>query len=243
MADDAAKLNDEITKLKAAVATAEQRSTDLGSQVATLQKQLARATSVAQLATADHEHYAWLGDDASREAFLGKSRADRDADMKAAIIHTSPDGTTYRRGEEKLVKAIKAHEETIAELAKSKSATDDAELAKAVSTDMANLPEKQEVRAIVLKAIRKIDKAEDRTAALAFLKSVDTGYATLLKNRGVGGGNPDNEGDVINKVNALAKTLRTADPKLSTEQAVAKVWEDNPELYAEYERQQREARN
>ena len=36
------------------------------------------------------------------------------------------------------------------------------------------------------------------------------------------------------KVDAIAKELRKDDPKLTKEQAIAKAWDENPDLYTEY---------
>ena len=42
-------------------------------------------------------------------------------------------------------------------------------------------------------------------------------------------------GDTVDKVNAIAKSLLEADPSLTHEQAIAKAWENNPDLIMKYE--------
>lgn len=42
-------------------------------------------------------------------------------------------------------------------------------------------------------------------------------------------------GNTVDKVNAIAKSILEADPTLTREQAIAKAWDNNPELIMEYE--------
>lgn len=42
-------------------------------------------------------------------------------------------------------------------------------------------------------------------------------------------------GGPVEKIEAVASEIQKADPTMSREEAVAKAWEDNPELLAEYE--------
>lgn len=214
----------EIAKLKAQMATMvaiEARD----AEVAGIKKQLARADGVAVLPAADRDHYAWLGTDAARDSFLGKSRADRDAEIKASVIHTEDDGTLYRVGEEKVVKQLKANDELRKQVAESQAAAEGSELAKAVTLDMGNLPDKPATRTIVLKAVRAIKDPEERKVALAFVKSINVGYGELMKTRGHGGGNPDDPSDPLTEIATIAKALRAADPTLSEAVALGKAWE------------------
>lgn len=84
----------------------------------------------------------------------------------------------------------------------------------------------------VLKSLGETDPE-----ALKAVEKVLAGAETMARKAKLFGeigalGGTDN--DTITKIEGVAKGLQESDPKLSPEQALAKAWELNPTLYAEY---------
>jgi hypothetical protein len=233
--DIAKQLSAEIDALKSKLAATEQRELVLKGQVDDLNKSLARSKVVGSLTGKDRDHYLFLTDEQSRDAFVAKSRTARDEEIKAAIIHEAADGTVYRVGQEPLAKAVKDGEELRKMLKERDESTEDVEIAKAAGVELSNLPEK-DAHVTLMKAVRSIP-TDKRGPVTKMLSTMNKAYTSLFKNRGAGGTDVDADTDAIAKMKVKAGELRTADPKLTEGQAFAKAAELNPELYSEYLKQ------
>lgn len=93
----------------------------------------------------------------------------------------------------------------------------------------------------VFKRVAQVSK-EDYDKLEALLKAADEQLVQnniLLKEVGAGGANSV-EQPAWEKVEAAAKELVAADSTMTQEQAIAKVLQDNPDLYAEYQKESME---
>ena len=112
-----------------------------------------------------------------------------------------------------------------------------------VAAEYKSLPVKPDTFGPLLKRAEATLTAEDFIELTRVLKVGDTALKTsnLFKEQGSGG--HDAGGDALARVNAAATELRKSDSNLSRQQAVAKVLEANPALYAEYQADRRAARS
>lgn len=130
--------------------------------------------------------------------------------------------------------------ESEAEVIKLRIAQRDAEFTKRAAEQYAHVPIKPEVLGPVLRKIadgEKLDEKEQETLGKALAAN---GQAhRLLEEMGVSGG--DAEGSALAKAQAKADEFRKADPKLTPEQALAKVYQEDRGLRRAVEDEESEA--
>lgn len=110
-----------------------------------------------------------------------------------------------------------------------------------VAKKYAPLGEDPEELAKTLYALKKSDNPANYEAYIKVLdRSLDLVNKTGLFAEIGKSGRGEAGGSVEAKIEAAASELQKSDPRLSRSQAVAKAWENHPELVAEYEREYRQ---
>lgn len=103
------------------------------------------------------------------------------------------------------------------------------ELSKRAETDFANLPGTPEEKGKILKSLESLPE-EEREPVLQILRAGNEAMKATMAP--VGKNSTTSVGGAWGKIESLAKSL--VSPTLTKEKAVAKVIEDNPELYDAY---------
>lgn len=166
-------------------------------QIAALKAEMEKMSQVAALSTAHKAFYDSIsGDDVakSREAFMAKSDAERDAEIKKAedeklaadpVVYTAKDGTEYRKSDDpRLVKMAKDRDQDRAEALKLRMDAIDAGLEKRAETELQYLPGDLEVRKAMLAAVDGIENETVRKSALDALKAHNAKLAPAFETIG-----------------------------------------------------------
>lgn len=166
-------------------------------QIAALKAEMEKMSQVAALSTAHKAFYDSIsGDDVakSREAFMAKSDAERDAEIKKAedeklaadpVVFTAKDGTEYRKSDDpRLVKMAKDRDQDRAEALKLRMDAIDASLEKRAETELQYLPGDLEVRKAMLAAVDGIENETVRKSALDALKAHNAKLAPAFETIG-----------------------------------------------------------
>tara|TARA_R110000764_G_scaffold36736_1_gene81958 strand:+ start:24538 stop:25860 length:1323 start_codon:yes stop_codon:yes gene_type:complete len=198
-------------------------------QLQEITKRAERAEAVSELNDAQRGIFKSL-DEAGQAAFLALSPDARQAEVaKAADVNAVVevvDGVEYRKSDDpRLLQLAKsAASEKALRLAGEEKAKD-ADLRK--RAEALHLPGTVEVRMSVLKGIDSLP-ADEQAPALEALAASDAGLAEAFKRQGTSA-----VPSSINELEAIAKSLRAADPSLSPEQATANAL-STPEGEAAY---------
>ena len=181
---------------------------------------VARAEAVAELSDAQRGIFKSL-DAEGQDAFLALT-----PDAREGEVTKSLDGVEYRKSDDPRLLAL-------AKSAASEKALRIAGEVTAKAADLRkraealHLPGTVEVRMSILKGIDSLP-ADEQGPALESLAAQDAGMAKAFESRGTSA--VPSSG---NELNDIAKSIRTADPSLSVEQAMAKAL-DTPEGAAAY---------
>ena len=166
-------------------------------QIAALKAEMEKMSQVAALSTAHKAFYDSIsGDDVakSREAFMAKSDAERDAEIKKAedaklaadpVVFTADDGTEYRKSDDpRLVQMAKSRDEDRKETTRLRNLALDADLEKRAESDLQYLPGDIEVRKAMLSAVDGIEDETMRKSALNALKAHNAKLAPAFETVG-----------------------------------------------------------
>ena len=179
-------------------------------QIATLTKQLAEVqmeVAIGKLSTKHAKHMAALTSDDAKKAFMAKSPEDKDAACATAETEKALDPQT-------VVALTKAQTE-IADLHK-RIATFEADKELATFRKRASDIGLGDAQAEMLLKASKGDQTEfDKLLAVVKAATEAARTGSVFKEFGGIGGNGAGGGQAAAEVNALAETLRKADPKLS----------------------------
>ena len=197
-------------------------------------KLTARAERAEKLATLSDDQKALIAkmDAEAQDGFLALEPEARvalvaKAAEENAVVYTAKDGTEYRKSDDaRLVALAKSADDERAK----RVATEDAAATvtlKAQADEFAHLPGTLETRMAILKGVNSLDE-EPRKAALESLKAQDTELAEAFKRAGTSAAPSKDD-----PLEAIAKKLRDADPKLPKEQSVADAL-NTPEGAAAY---------
>lgn len=244
-----ANVGDHIAKKENQMADELKKVADLETQVADLTKKLeastantAELTLKASMSDIEKNYYEGL-DDAAKKSFTALSAEDRLKKAKLAkaekeagdeMLKTA-DGVEIRKsvvGEASFA-ILKSQEARIAkqdeDLKKANEATAMVEFTKRAETEVAHLPGEAIAKAQVFKAVSVLPEDVRKTLD-AMLKAGDAAIKMAFDKVGGRGGEvvPNSPEDQVNK---KAEELRKADATLTQAQAIAKVYNDHPELY------------
>jgi len=137
----------------------------------------------------------------------------------------APEAVAYIKAiSDKLVDAVKSEKDSTARIATLEKASKE----KSIVDDLSKYAASIDIPA-VSKMLMSADEAT-ATTIHSMLKQLDTVSDHLTKSLGVSSLPADSSGS-FGKAEVLAKALRTVNPSLSKDQALAKVWQDNPDLY------------
>lgn len=232
MPDDAKKISDlekSVADLTAALAAEKDKT-------AKAEAAKAQAETVAKFSTDEREFFE-KADDKGKAEFLADKPEARAA--KVALAKSSDetfkmaDGTTIRKSEvgAPAFAVMKSQEARIAkqaeDLAKSNDAVALAGFTKRATDEMAHLPGEVVAKAALLKAIDGIGEEEKKTLKAivdAGEKMAKAGFDKIGR-----GGDPE-KGSAKAEATAKAAEIRKSDAKLTEDQAMAKVYADNPTL-------------
>ena len=130
--------------------------------------------------------------------------------------------------------ALEAALERMEKLEKSLAMQEFTEIAK----KYAPLGEKEEELAQTLYEMKKSNEANYKAYINILDKSLDmVEKSGIFKEIGKSGAAYGSTRGTVEKVEAIANEIRKSNPEMSHEAAVAKAWETNPELIAEYEKE------
>lgn len=206
-------------------------------ELAELKKANARLTKLSELSDVQKAHVAKL-DDEGKDKFLSLDTKGREVEMTKAlekdrVVYTSEDGQEFRKSDDPRLVAMAKHLDAERQARRdSEKQLREENLAKRAS-ELKHLPGTDESKVSLLEAIDALP-VEKRKGALEMLKAQDAANATGFQTRGVRGepksGSPESE------IDALAKSMREKNPKLTEAQAMVKALE-TPEgraLYAKH---------
>lgn len=158
------------------------------------------------------------------------SEEDRDEDETEKSCGTKKACDTKKSADPQLAAAL----ERLETLEKSLAMNEFTEIAK----KYAPLGEKEDELAQTLYEMKKSNEANYDAYIAVLDKSLGlvekSGIFTEIGKSGAAYGS---SGGTLGKVEAIASEIQKADPAISREAAIAKAWETNPELIAEYERE------
>lgn len=126
-------------------------------------------------------------------------------------------------------------------LAKEKEAREDSERltkAKDITKDLPNTKAED-----VAKVLKSMPDQASADLYIATLKSSAEAakLVELTKERGSNGGSNSRAGTAYEKAEKMASELVSKDSKMTKDGALSKVWNDNPQLYEQYEQERRRA--
>ena len=206
----------------------------------TVQAENQRLTAIVGLSTEERAHFDALPED-MRSTFLGKSAADRRAEIVAKndadpVAYTTTDGVEIRKSQgEAVISIAKSNDELRKANAELIKAREQANLEKRVKEELPNLSASVQARVELLKAVDAIENGDVQKAALAALKSADNAIKGAYRTLGHGGGlgEPSSDEDSLDK---MAKSIQEKEPNLSFEQAYAKALTspEGREIYRKY---------
>lgn len=204
--------------------------TAFNEKIAEIEAKLARQTSVAELNDAEKAHFLTLDADA-QDGFLAKSADKRKVvldDLAEAakdldpVVYTTSDGIELRKSDNAaLVAMAKKNDELAAKNAKLETAAIDAELAKRVDNEFANLPGTQAVKVAMLKALEEIEGDDERQEALVVMKAGDNAMAAAFLEKGHG--HDPKPGSPQDELDSLTRKYQGDHADLSFAQAQAQV--------------------
>ena len=199
-------------------------------QLLEITKRAERAEAVSELSDAQKSIFKSL-DEAGQDAFLVLSPDARQAEVaKAADVNAVVevvDGVEYRKSDDpRLLQLAKsaAAEKALRIAGEAKNAETDL---RKRAEGLVGLPGTVEVRMSILKGIDSLPAA-DQAPALEALQAQDAGLAEAFKRQGTSA-----VPSSVNELEAIAKGIRTAEPSLTPEQAMAKAL-STPEGEAAY---------
>lgn len=177
------------------------------------------------------------------EALVAKAQVNPEAaeeEMEEEKPAFPPKKTEKAEGVEDMEKSaspeLAAALERLATLEKSYEMKEYSEIAK----KYAPLGEKEEELAQTLYDMKKSNEANYN----AYISILDKSLGLVEKSGlfteiGKSAGGYTAAGDVESKIEAKAAEIRKADPNMGYHESIAKAWEDNPDLFAEYDAEYR----
>lgn len=203
--------------------------------VETLQKQLARATTIGELNDVQKAHFTGLKGEA-QDAFLAKSADERQAEVDAIaknadaadpVEYTTSAGIEIRKSAGvAMIAMAKSVDATAAENAALRKNAEDTELRKRATDDFKHLPGDVDTRMALLKSVDGIEDKTRRDLALTALKAQDAALGKAFETNGHGGAAPaENSADAqleelakaYQKDNAGTSFAKSYDAVLNTE--------------------------
>ena len=177
----------------------------------TVQAENQRLTAIVGLSTEERAHFDALPDD-MRSTFLGKSAADRRAEIVAKndadpVVYTTTDGVEIRKSAgEAMIAIAKSNDELRKANDSLVKAREQDALEKRADVELSHLPGDLQSRAALLKAAESIPDEKQRDTALAALKSQNNTAKGAYRTLGHGGGlgEPSSDEDSLDK---MAKSI------------------------------------
>ena len=201
-------------------------------KVTELETQLLRAGKLAELTDAQKVHFNDL-DETGQTAYLGKSAAERQADIEKLkvddpVIYTDSEGREFRKSDDpRLVSMAKEREADRKELIKARTLREQDSFEKRATAELTHLPGEVKVRAAIIKAI---DGIEDETVRKSAHESVQAGSKAIKAAFDTVGTTTSVETtDAERELDRLAKEL-AAKESINYFDAYQKVSDSNPEL-------------
>ena len=204
----------------------------------TVQAENQRLTAIVSLSSEERTHFDALPED-MRSTFLGKSAADRRAEIVAKndadpVVYTTTDGVEIRKSAgEAMIAIAKSNDELRKANDSLVKAREQDALEKRADVELSHLPGDIQSRAALLKAAESIPDDKQRETALAALKSQNETAKGAYRTLGHGGGlgEPSSDEDSLDK---MAKSLQEKNPDMSYEVAYAEALTspEGREIYA-----------
>lgn len=205
-------------------------------QILALQKRVERAEKALKLNAAE------------REVFLAKSETEQDAFLqldaslrlievqKAAssnpVVYTDGKGREFRKNDDpRMVELAKDADESRKERALADGRARLERVAKRAA-ELKHLPGEPANHVLLIEAVEKLDSAEQQDKALSVLKSLDADFAKAFERKGTTAA-PVATSTAETKIEAIAKSLREKNPKLTEAQAYSEAMK-TPEGQAAY---------
>jgi len=167
----------------ASVSTAPKENTMSAEMIADLNRKLAKAMAEADLNDAQRAYYKRLSPTA-QDAFLAKSVADRDAEVKAAIVHKSGSQVFYTFDDQRLVEVVKQNDALQAQLASQIDVTKAAQHLDFAKSIVGNFAGDEPTRVLLAKAVSSIADDAQRGAVIEMLKGADSAIEMMTKAQG-----------------------------------------------------------
>lgn len=191
-----------------------------------------RLEKVAKLSGGVKAHFDKLSDEDEIVAFLALSDDEQKAEVdkieKAKtdadpVVYKTTAGVELRKSDGlALIEMAKQNDLQAKENADLKKKLEDQDLRKRAGTELEFMPGTIETRMSMLKSIDGIEDEKERKLAHESLKAQNESMSVAFKERGTGDA-PPADGSAQASLDALAKKAQEADPKLTIEQAHAKV--------------------
>lgn len=186
-----------------------------------------RAEAVVALSPEQRAHFDAL-DTAGQDEFL--KAADKDAIVKNAqasdpVVHTDLDGNQYRKScDPTVLRLVKSNDELRKSAARAEKLAKRAEFVKRAGEELAHVTGDAEAKADLLEAVASLP-TEKQAPVLAILKSKDAGMQKAFETVGTSDDGNGEGASAESKLNAIAKSIRDQNPKLTPEQAYVRALE------------------
>jgi hypothetical protein len=162
----------------------EQEIAQLKTRAEIAESSLARLTKMAELTDAQKTYLGRLSA-TDQTAFLAKSVGDRDAEVKAAVVHTGADGTLYfRNDDQRLVNAVKANETLAKSMSEQSNIAKSAQHESFAKSTIGALAGDEPTKIAIAKAVSSIEDEKVRTAVIETLKAANAAVAWLSQASG-----------------------------------------------------------
>lgn len=147
--------------------------------------ELAHVKAAASMTDDERAHAGTIADVGERDAFVAKSAPERQAIAKAAIIHTTSDGTVFRKGQEQMVALIKSNDALLAQVEVEKGKTEELTLTKAVGEAIPVLKGTDRAKLAVMKFAAGVADPVLKTEITELLKAANNTVRLVTKASGV----------------------------------------------------------
>jgi hypothetical protein len=231
--------NQNVTKVEdqPALDAVQKQLTAAQAELASAKAEAAIQKSIAELSDAERALYRGM-DKSGQESFLKLSVTERAEKVRATSdanpeIYRSPfTGESFRKNDDpRLVSMAKRADEQSQALASEKALREDEQFSKRADSELKNLPGKQPAKVALLKAVDGIKDQAVRDEVKAIVKAGNDALSKAFETRGTVSGSDGVSAH--EKLEGIAKGLRSTNPKLSDVDAYALAGEQNPELREE----------
>jgi hypothetical protein len=172
-------------------------------EIAALEAKCTRQEKILNLSADERSYFARLALE-QQDAFLSKSRKDRQDDMTPVYTSELTGAKFYASDDQRTIDQAKQSDQTVTEMRKQLAEAKVATLHTRANTELAHLSGTTEVRAAILSSIENIADKDTREAALKAIKDYDSKASVSFTRQGGGTARPAVQVDAEEQIQKLA---------------------------------------